>query len=36
MGSENLQSIINEMDRMKLIEFINPRVVRVVWKPKKS
>ena len=34
MGRENLQAIINEMDRMNLIEFINPGLVRVLWKPK--
>ncbi len=36
MGSENLQSIINEMDNMELIEFVNPGMVKVLWKPKKS
>ncbi|KKK96321.1 hypothetical protein LCGC14_2663920 [marine sediment metagenome] len=34
MGRENLQSIINEMDRMKLIKFKSPGIVYITWKPK--
>ncbi len=34
MGRENLQSIINEMHRMELIEFITPGLVKILWKPK--
>ena len=34
MGRENLQSIINEMDRMKLIKFLTPGNVLILWKPK--
>jgi len=34
MGRENLQAIINEMNRMGLIEFINAGIVKVIWKPK--
>ena len=34
MGRENLQSIINEMDRMELIEFKNQGVIKILWKPK--
>ena len=35
MGRENIQAIINEMNRMGLIEFINAGVVKILWKPKK-
>jgi len=34
MGRENLQAIINEMNRMGLIKFINAGIVKVIWKPK--
>ncbi|KKN59821.1 hypothetical protein LCGC14_0538190 [marine sediment metagenome] len=34
MGRENLQSIINEMDRMKLIKFKKQGVVKILWKVK--
>jgi len=34
MGRENLQSIINEMERLELIEFLTPGTVKILWKPK--